>query len=254
MQLQKPVRIVSPFVSHYWLARDNSDSAHPILPDGCVDVVFEIGRTTGLRAYGPATRKAICEVSPGRHYLGICFRPGQARHFLDVPPGEFTDGNLSLAALAGLVAEELADDIASGSVFHRLDAALAACIARQPATADRIDRALELIDRNSGLVPIETLASTLGLSRRQLERRFLDVVGMPPKAYAGIRRWQHALVLLRMQPTLPLATLALNAGYSDQSHMTREFRCLVGQPPRAFADDAFVQDTSLPPDYPARIY
>lgn len=222
-----------------------------MLPDGCVDVVFEVGRTTASRAYGAATRTSACPVSPGFHYLGICFRPGQSRHFLTIPANHLTDASAAISGLSAISAESFADDIASGEVFERVDAVLTAWITRNPVVSGAVDKALDTIDRYNGCVGIERLASGLGISRRQLERCFLARVGVTPKFYARIRRWQYAFALLRTRRSVSLASVALSAGFADQSHMSREFRDLAGQSPRSVANGAFVQDPPPPPYYPA---
>lgn len=116
-----------------------------------------------------------------------------------------------------------------------------------------MSQALHLVDHHYGNIRIETVAAKLALSRRQLERNFIDFVGMSPKTYASIRRWQRALTLLQTEPALSLATIALDTGYADQSHMNRDFRRFWGKSPKLTADVAFVQDRSLPTDYILRI-
>lgn len=248
MYLQRPARNLLPFISHYWMSCDGESVAHPILPGCCIDVVFEIGPTVGSRVYGAATQKSSCAISFASHYLGICFLPGQSRHFLKCPAVHFTDNSVEVSALAGLRGESLADDIGFKAVFEGLDRALSTWLARQPLSIDWIDQALDILDCRHGNIRIETLVTDIGLSRRQVERRFLDAVGVSPKTYARIRRWEQALLLLRTQPTLPLAAIALDSGYADQSHMNRDFQRLTGESPKSFLNVAFVQDPLFPSD------
>lgn len=251
MILRRPTPALSRFISHYWLARDNMDAEHPVLPDGSVDVVFEVGHRAISRAYGPATRASACPVSPGFHYLGVCFRPGQARHFLMTPAGHLANTNVLVPGLAAITAESIADDIASGNVFDRLQSTLVAWLAQHPVSLAAVDIALDAIERTNGRMRIDRLAQELGISRRNLERWFLDSVGISPKSYARIRRWQHAFAMVRARRNASLADIAIGAGYADQSHMNRDFRDLIGRSPRVVADVAFVQDSPLPPHYPA---
>lgn len=242
MKLQLPATALSPYVSHYWLSRNNRDTEHLILPDGCVDVVYGVGGVTFGLAYGVATRKSFCVMTPDFHYLGICFRPGQSRHFLKFAQNHLTDSSLSITGLAGLSPESFADEIASGEAFQRLDKALLDWVARQPIESNAVDVALATIDRCIGYVSIENVASQVGVSRRQLERYFLRDVGISPKNYARIRRWQYTFGLLRSRRSMALADIAQVAGYADQSHMSRDFRYFFGQSPGSVAVDAFVQE------------
>lgn len=155
---------------------------------------------------------------------------------------------MEISAIAGLRGELLANDIGHESVFQGVDRSLSIWLARQPVAIDWIDQALNILDRHHGDIRIEALVTDLGLSRRQVERRFLDAVGVSPKTYARIRRWNRAQRLLRTQPTLPLASIALDSGYADQSHMNRDFQRLLGESPKSFANVAFVQDPMFSPD------
>jgi transcriptional regulator GlxA family with amidase domain len=78
------------------------------------------------------------------------------------------------------------------------------------------------------------MASAAGLGRRQLERRFLAGVGVPPKMVSRIARFRHALELLRTEPTLRLSIVAMRAGYADQPHLTRDFVALAGVSPARY--------------------
>jgi len=84
--------------------------------------------------------------------------------------------------------------------------------------------------RRSGTPHLPTLADEIGLSERQLRRRFTEAVGYGPKALHGILRFQHALHLARSTGD-GLATIAHEAGYADQAHFTREVRRLAGVTP-----------------------
>ncbi|HBS13871.1 MAG TPA: AraC family transcriptional regulator, partial [Alcanivorax sp.] len=102
-------------------------------------------------------------------------------------------------------------------------------LAGQPPQPRRLDGALALLSRAAPGVTVTALSARLNLSRRQLERDFLEWVGVPPKVFMGIRRSQQALALLsRPSPAAPLADIALAAGYTDQSHMTRELKRYLG--------------------------
>jgi AraC-like DNA-binding protein len=101
---------------------------------------------------------------------------------------------------------------------------------------------------------VDALGRELGLSERQLRRRFADAVGYGPKTLARVLRFQRFLALAR--PGDDLARLALSAGYADQAHLTRETRRLAGRTPRELLLaratpagerlDRFVQDRLAP--------
>lgn len=94
----------------------------------------------------------------------------------------------------------------------------------------RIEAYAAALDAAHGRTPILTLARELGLGTRSVQTRFLAAVGLPPKEYARVRRLQAAIRQLDDAPT-SLAEVAIEAGFSDQAHATRELRNLTGLTP-----------------------
>jgi AraC-like DNA-binding protein len=182
-----------------------------ILPDGCVDLVW---RGDALVVAGPATGPAT--VAPvGAPVFGVRFRLGVAGTALGLPAAEFLDDAVPLDAVWGRGVEER---VASGG-----PAALLAEVRSRLAPVDRLARAAALaMARPAARVD----ALELGVSERQLRRRFVDAVGYGPKTLARVLRFQRFLAL-----DGELAERAYAAGYADQAHLTRECRRLSGRTP-----------------------
>ena len=93
---------------------------------------------------------------------------------------------------------------------------------------------LAMIDSRHGNVRVSELASECNLSERQLERLFLERVGIAPKLYMRIRRFRSVLNHLEDPPDTAKTNFAETAatfGYVDQSHLARDFRDFVYRPP-----------------------
>src|SRR5690606_33365756 len=90
---------------------------------------------------------------------------------------------------------------------------------------------VERVAADPVLVRVEALAAEEGLSVRQLQRRFADHVGVSPKAVIRRYRLYEAAERARRGPGVDWAALAAELGYSDQSHLTRDFSAVVGMPP-----------------------
>lgn len=231
------------YISHYWLSLNNTDRSHVVLPDGAVDLVIELalGRYR-VDVFGTTLSRVELPLERGGHYLGIRFRPGQSRHFLDMDPVALThtqqpgDSPLARRLLSA------ASGLFGGASFTRLDALLLAQWRRHPPRHARIDDVLQRIEAAPAPMPVSTLVAQYGRSRRQFERQFLGVVGIPAKLFIEIVRFRRAGVLLA-HPAWPLAQVAAASGYSDQSHMSRQFSRFCGMPPsRARRHVAFVQE------------
>ena len=103
---------------------------------------------------------------------------------------------------------------------------------------------------SNGRARVEPLMDETGWSRRHVTERFRRQLGVPPKAYARLLRFEHASSLLADRPGgRSLAEVAIEAGYYDQSHLTREFVTLAGMSPGVYSAELdlapevrFVQD------------
>lgn len=231
------------------------EHAHRILPDGCMDIVFLHGRARLVGAM-----KHAATVPPRFDAtLGIRLRPGDADRIFPGLPGELTDDEALLEDLWGDAGRALEDAILSRLERATRDTTDAATILRDAipivedalatrlathadATDVRARSAARLLDEGRSVAEV---AQIVELSERQLRRRFEARVGLSPKAFARVRRLQHAAILLRRGE--PLSRAGALAGYADQPHFTREASALTGITPVALAaelTDGF--DTSLP--------
>jgi AraC-like DNA-binding protein len=239
-----PAQCLRPYVSHYWLSRHNREDRQTVLPDGSVDLVL-VGDGTSAQAfvYGTTTARQAVMLAAGAHYLGVRFHPGQSRHFLRAAAAELTDTHEPAQGLLAFDLQELPGQLAAGPVFALLDAMLERHLQACPPAASNLDAAIRSLAATGGRTPVAQAARVYGKSLRQFERQFQLDVGVGPKLYARIARFQHAARLITGSP-LTLAELAADLGYSDQSHMSHEFRRFAGLSPAAYARQPvdFLQD------------
>ncbi|MBE1470366.1 AraC-like DNA-binding protein [Kibdelosporangium phytohabitans] len=105
-----------------------------------------------------------------------------------------------------------------------------------PRPAPQVVWAWRRLCRSGGRIRVAQLAAEVGWTRRHLLTRFREQIGLAPKTAARVIRFQHALRLLQHpERRLSLAGLAQTTGYSDQAHLTREFRALTGATPLELA-------------------
>jgi AraC-like DNA-binding protein len=190
-----------------------------IFPDGCVDLVWRGDR---LVVAGPATGTVEPEIPVGVVVFGVRFRLGVAGTALGLPAGEFADADVPVADVWGPEPDER---VALGG-----PAALVQVVRDRVlgAPVDPIARAAALGMARPG-ARVDSLGDSVGLSERQLRRRFADAVGYGPKTLARVLRFQRFLALAGGGEDL--ARLALSAGYADQAHLTRECRRLADRTP-----------------------
>lgn len=171
-------------------------------------------------------------------FRGVQFdvEPPAVRAIFGVPARELLQTTVGLDQLLGPDAERwvqrLYDAPDAAARFALLDALLLRRMADAPPSRHPdLDRAWRLLLASGGRVRIDALADELGASRRTLATRFSEHLGIGPKLAARLVRVEAAR---RRLGTVPLARLAAEHGFADQSHMTREFRALTGRAPSGF--------------------
>jgi AraC-like DNA-binding protein len=223
-----------------WVAHTGDDAVPPapIVPDACSDIVV-IGNAAPHVA-GPATRTHVVHLRAHTTVVGIRFRPGAARTVFGCDANELRDADPELRAVCGTAVAPLEITLADASSPHEQRAALEQWVRER--LARRIDRDAPMLRAAHALVADRTLSvaalgDRLGWSPRRLHREITATCGYGPKTLQRIVRMQRTLRMARhralahRRPTL--AMLALDAGYADQAHMTRDFRDLTGFTPRA---------------------
>ncbi|GFE83845.1 AraC family transcriptional regulator [Steroidobacter agaridevorans] len=241
--VRQPAPGLARYVSQYWLSLNNTSPVYAALPDGCVDLVLEV-TASRYRSwiYGSTTRPTAIPCTAGTHYLGIRFHPGQSRHFISIAAQDITDGREDLRSLMQFPSEHVAAHIAAEALFDELDQILLEVLRHTPPVRSYIDGVVQHIETHRGHLRIDDVAARFGKSRRQMERVFLQTVGVPLKFFCMISRLRHAADLIVHPASRSLTAAAHDAGYSDQAHMTRDFTRLAGvSPGQLRADDAFFQ-------------
>jgi AraC-like DNA-binding protein len=215
-----------------WTIGPGSGGDETVLPDGSIDIVWH-ERCPPI-VVGPRTGPVPSTRSPGTTVVGASFRPGAAPALLGVPADALCDLRVPLDQVWG-------DDAAR--LEQRLDGADSAR-ARLRLIEDELRHRVQRAERPDDLVtaavarlgrcgpqPVRSMSRELGISERQLRRRFHAAVGYGPKTLARVLRFQRMLGLARERRRGDLGHLALEAGYADQAHMTAECTRLAGLPP-----------------------
>ncbi|MFJ4832489.1 helix-turn-helix domain-containing protein [Streptomyces sp. NPDC088747] len=217
---ERPSRLTGAVV---WTNTPAASGARPVLPDGCMDLLWTEGR---LLVAGPDTRAYDPGGASGR-WAGVRFFPGTAPAFLGVPAHELLDRRVELADLwAAPEVRRLTARVDSAA--DPADALEEVALGRA-AESEPVDPLLrEVVAALDAGRPVSAVADELGLGARQLHRRSLAAFGYGPKTLARVLRLQRALALARSG--VPFVDTAARAGYADQPHLARDVRELAGAP------------------------
>ncbi|MGB3440018.1 MAG: helix-turn-helix domain-containing protein [Actinophytocola sp.] len=198
-----------------------SGAAAVDVPDHATTLVVRTapGERREVIVMGPKTRAAYHVADPGPSCVRVRLRPGRAKALVGQSVRELADRAVRVRALPGLDADSLVADPVG---------ALAAWFAERRADDGLVAAAASLLADEG----VAATARRLHVSERRLRALFADGVGLSPKHFARIDRVR---TVLATASGLRWADVAAAAGYYDQSHMTSEFRHLMGVPPAAFA-------------------
>jgi AraC-like DNA-binding protein len=209
-----------------WWCRP-AEPGDTVVPDGAVDLLWASGRVPWIA--GPDTAPRQVELVPGELAVGVRLRPGAAAAAVRASLEQLTDGLLGLDAFidgASLrrLTERMEEAPTVAHAAHALAVEIVGCIdaAWQP---DPV--VLHTVDclRAGSVLP------DVGLSARQLRRRFATAMGYGPKFFERVCRLDRFTDMLVPHEQRPLAVLAAEAGYFDQAHLARDCVALTGRTP-----------------------
>jgi AraC-like DNA-binding protein len=214
---------------------DDPADSKLILPDGCVDLLWRNGRLTVAGLDRTAWRSPV---PVGDSIVGVRLRPGVAGAVFGMPASELLDVRVPLDQLLGDRADEISERLEGAQGREAEYLLLEEIVASAVAKAD-LDPLVLAATRRLGFpgARVDELASALGISERQLRRRFHQSVGYGPKTLDRVLRFRR-LVSKAQEITageVDLARLAADLGYADQAHMARDSVRLTGMPPARLA-------------------
>jgi AraC-like DNA-binding protein len=220
-----------------------------ILPEGTVELVCNLAEDE-IRIYDAegagAVRRYSGTVVSGAFsgcfgidtrehasIVGVHFKPAGAFPFLGLPLHEVADTHVDLESIWGGAARALRERLCAAPLpadrFRLLEAALLDRLQRPPRRHPVVPYALAQLEQPDHSVA--AVAERAGLSHRRLTDVFRAEVGMTPKLFARIRRFERAVELARRVRDPEWARLAQGCGYFDQSHMIRDFAAFSGLTP-----------------------
>lgn len=189
---------------------------------------------------GPQVSRVDLRFGPDHLVICVAFWPGGLHRLLDVPVKELFDFSLDSRLLLGRTVDELHEQLTTMHDYAAMVAAVEAYLLRalrhlrRPARP--IDAVLPLLLTTASPLSIDWLAHEACLSPRQFERNFFERVGMNPKLYARIVRFDRAFRLKEQRADLDWLAVAVQCGYYDYRHLVRDFKEFAGvTPPQLLA-------------------
>ena len=224
------------------------------LPNGQVSMVINLGHDI-LRVahllpaddfqyfYGGVLTGAFSQFSAidtttmGRT-VSICFKPGGARLFLPMPAAELMNQVVDLSFIFGTAAGRLREQLQAASTNDErvriLECFLRARACWEHAPHPAVGFALTSFQDGSERHPVSEVTTQLGMNPRRFISLFEEAVGLTPKIFCRVRRFQEVLQRTTTGQPIRWADLALDAGYFDQAHLIHDFQTFTGLTPSAY--------------------
>ena len=237
---------LAPLIRAVWHLQDRvggDDEAQPVVPDGCMELVFNLAdpflrvtrgglveRQSTQLLVGQMTEATMLRPSGRVDVWGVRLRPWAGAALLGISASAVRGHIVSVDALDGSTGAGLAEWLprlaaAPARARERLLLTLLSGLAAQarapgPAVAPLVRQVLDGPDT----LTVAGIAARAGLGTRRVQMLFAEHVGLAPKLLFRIARFQRALAFARARPPRSWAAVALSAGYHDQSHFIRDCR------------------------------
>jgi AraC-like DNA-binding protein len=182
---------------------------------------------------------ALTETGGAQAGMQIDLTPVGAHLLLGLPMDELTQRVVTIEELFGadglLLREALAEAPGWPERFALVDDFLLGLLDDARSPVPSVTRALHRLRESGGTMPVGAVAAEIGCSRRHLIDRFREQVGVTPKLFARILRFERVVALVDARTSMGWAEIAHACGYYDQAHMIRDFNQFAGSPPSEFA-------------------
>jgi AraC-like DNA-binding protein len=235
----EPHPALRPYIDAYWTATGNEPglTMEKILPDGCIDIIFNLGpdcqteSNTYLlkseQAYliGTMTRFKETAMLPETELFGIRFKPAAFTVFYDYPLlHKLADQTV---AFEKAFSPDIKNTVKYSAAY--LDDFF---LKKLSAPKRSILPIVAGIQAHGGQLSVNTLAQKYFTTIRQLERAFNQHMGISPKEFINLVRYQSTLQKIKDNTTdKSLLEIAFESGYYDHSHLTNEIKKYTGVPP-----------------------
>lgn len=267
----KPSGPLAAHVDFFWFFEGllPAHSLERVLPQGTFELVIDLRAvprklfrdesarrwTEYKRAWlsGAHSRYIVIDVLPASSMIGVHFRPGGAAAFLPAPAEEFADQVVELECVWGAAAGELREKLLEWPRPREKFAALEGFLAERLAArnGDGIDLALRELSARPNARRLASLAEDLGMSHRRFIDQFRRRVGLAPKKFCRIQRFQRALAEIEACRKLEWTGVAADAGYYDQAHFINDFTAFSGLNPTAYLSQRGEYLNFVPVDSPS---
>lgn len=230
-------------ISHFFQFNARGDEWIQAVPDGCADLFFEYTKD-GLKAHVCGTNVSYCkeEMFVGSEVFGVRFMPGVVPPFINVKLkdliGKWCEleqvGTGDFSWLADMGQED--DFLKRIEIFEKAYNAAKSPNRRFVGKEKIVKTVIELINSSDGKIRISDIQDKTGYSERYINKIFNEEMGLSPKTFCKIIKFQRALEYLDYGAPGKMTDASVKLGYYDQSQFIKDFKKYAGITPKRYLD------------------
>jgi AraC-like DNA-binding protein len=251
----QPSSALAPYIKRYWAIENVLDKGEicvqRITPTGLTELLLYFTPrpkvlnsnkylSNNVALYGHQTDFYDIKLTEELSVFSVVFQPQGLMQFFKFPLYEICNQNVPLQHLNGQAGRDLEEKMGEVTTFHQRVSIVETYLLNLLKTDftdfefRRINRVVEMIKKTYGNIDIDKLASEACLCRKQFERIFANHIGISPKQYLKIIRFQFAIFQKQQNVNMNLEYLSYRSGYYDQSHLINDFKSLSGLTPKQY--------------------
>lgn len=213
----------------------------PIIPDGCTDLIFPLKANSIPTLLGCAEHLSAMKVDSRQRLFGVRLLPGAVSRLFSSDPVELLNHQVILYDWTNVFSTLIKRLSEMESFSERVLYAMGffSELLEQAAESEwLLEKCIEVISETGGRISMVDLTEkTYWYSSRYIRKFFKSKVGLSPKQFCNIVRFQSAVITILKSPDVTLAYIAAENGYHDQSHMNKEFLKYLGVPSSCIAHE-----------------
>lgn len=241
-----PNQYLQPYVQYFWVLEDldNDSMIHnfKVIPDGVPTLIYQdvlgcpidqkSNSSSPLYIYGQFNKHTDQKIKGRFRIIGVYLKPTALKALFNIDALEFKNRNIALDDLvSNSIKEQLVNAITVDEKIHILSSFLLTRVEVVKYNNDKVEYASSLLKNGMSLRDVQL---DMNISERSLERMFNTHIGLSPKSFSRIMRFQSSLNLYRNSLSSTLTDLTYQSDYFDQSYLIREFKEFTGVSPKKF--------------------
>lgn len=249
-----PIKRLQKYIQYFWVLEDCGGKTFKIIPDGLSGLIFQEKADQFLDQkhqvlpqmffYGQTTRHSDQYAVGDFRNIGVYLQPTALKSIFNIDASELTNQNISVDYLTmETILEQLFDTVSLDEKIDCISQFFLRRLERNDYNSEKANVATMLLQKGKTLKDIQW---EMNLSERSLERLLRQYVGISPKTFSRIVRFQAGLRLLRQKAFSNLTDLAYQNSYFDQSHYNREFKSFAGMNPKRFLKNSIERVENFP--------